>query len=138
MTATPVTLQDQNFSLFAVTDISHEKRRRVLERLFFHDVLNTAGGMLGIAEILRDASPEELDELKGIVFDLSERLVDEIKSQQVLSAAEGGDLAIMPQSIHTQNCWRRQCMSTPTTRWRTIVRCASTRQRQVCALIVSP
>lgn len=102
VTATPVTLQDQNFSLFAVTDISHEKRRRVLERLFFHDVLNTAGGMLGIAEILRDASPEELDELKGIVFDLSERLVDEIKSQQVLSAAEGGDLAIMPQSIHTQ------------------------------------
>jgi signal transduction histidine kinase len=102
VTATPVTLHDEQFSLFAVTDISHEKRRRVLERLFFHDILNTAGGMLGIAEILSDATPDELDELKSMVLDLSERLVDEIKSQQVLSAAEGGDLAVAPQPIDTQ------------------------------------
>ena len=97
--ATPIMLEDQQFSLFALSDISHEKRRRVLERLFFHDVLNTAGGMLGIAEILRDASADELDELKTIVIDLSERLVDEIKAQQILSAAENGDLAVSPRPI---------------------------------------
>ena len=100
-TATPIMLEDQKFSLFSLTDISHEKRRRVLERLFFHDVLNTAGGMLGIAEILRDASADELDELKAIVLDLSERLVDEIKAQQILSAAEGGDLAVNPRPLDT-------------------------------------
>lgn len=98
-TATPIMLKERKFSLFSVTDISHEKRRRVLERLFFHDVLNTAGGMLGIAEILRDASPDELEELKGIVFDLSERLVEEIKAQQILSAAESGELGVNPQPI---------------------------------------
>ena len=102
VTATPVTLEDQQFVLFALSDISHEKRRRVLERLFFHDILNTAGGMLGIAEILRDASSEELEELKGLVLELSERLVDEIRAQQVLAAAEGGDLAVSPRSIDVQ------------------------------------
>ncbi len=96
-TATPITLDGQQFSLFSLADISHEKRRRVLERLFFHDVLNTAGGMLGIAELLNDSSPDELEELKEIVLDLSKRLVDEIKAQQTLSAAENGELAISPQ-----------------------------------------
>ena len=99
VSATPVTLEDQEFVMFAVNDISNEKRRRVLERLFFHDILNTAGGMLGIAEILRDASADELEDLKSIVLELSERLVEEIRSQQILAAAEGGDLAITPQEI---------------------------------------
>jgi len=102
VTATPVALEGQQFVLFALSDISHEKRRRVLERLFFHDILNTAGGMLGIAEILRDASSEELEELKGLVLELSERLVDEIRAQQVLAAAEGGDLAVSPRPIDVQ------------------------------------
>ena len=46
-------LRDENgFVSFALEDISHEKRRRVLERIFFHDVLNTAGGVQGLAELL--------------------------------------------------------------------------------------
>lgn len=34
---TPLRLHDETYSLFAVTDISHQKRRLALERVFFHD-----------------------------------------------------------------------------------------------------
>ena len=39
---TPIEIEGQNFVVVAISDISHEKRRRALERLFFHDVMNTA------------------------------------------------------------------------------------------------
>ena len=45
---------ENEFISFVVEDISHEKRRKALERIFFHDVLNTAGGVKGLAELLKD------------------------------------------------------------------------------------
>jgi len=92
--ATPLTVQGKIYSIFAIKDIANEKRRRVLERIFFHDILNTAGGLQGLAEILQDSAGDEADELKRLVFGLAEELVDEIKAQRLLLAAENGDLAI--------------------------------------------
>ena len=82
------------YSLFSVLDIASEKRRRVLERIFFHDILNTAGGMMGLAELLRDGTPEDFAEYKEIIYMLSHTLVDEIKAQQILAAAEAGELSL--------------------------------------------
>ena len=39
----PLKLEGKDYTLFTVQNISHEKRREALERIFFHDVLNTAG-----------------------------------------------------------------------------------------------
>jgi len=58
--ATPYEGVDQTYVIFSVMDISHEQRRRALERIFFHDVLNTAGGLRGFAELLQDSTPEEM------------------------------------------------------------------------------
>ena len=41
----PLELNGERYSIFTFTDISHEKRRMALERIFFHDVLNTAGSI---------------------------------------------------------------------------------------------
>ncbi len=90
--ATPLATEDGQFVMFAAQDISHEKRRRALERIFFHDTLNTAGGMLGLTDILRDAPAEELDELVGDLQGLAGQLVVDIKAQQTLAAAEHGEL----------------------------------------------
>lgn len=95
----PLQVNDHCYSLFAVTDISHEKRRRVLERVFFHDILNTAGGMVGIGDLLRSASLEELGEFKDLVYVLASSLVEEIRSQQILSSAEAGELVATPAPI---------------------------------------
>ena len=92
--ATPFNWKNDVFSLFAIQDISHEKRRQALEHIFFHDILNTAGALIGFADLLRDDRATQLHEidLKGMVFDLSQQVVDQIQGQRELADAERGDL----------------------------------------------
>jgi signal transduction histidine kinase len=92
--ATPFIIDNQSYTIFAVTDISDEKRRKSLERIFFHDILNTAGGLRGIGEILLDASPEEIIEYRDLIIQISDHLIDEIKTQREFTAAENGDLKV--------------------------------------------
>ena len=50
----PITVNDEQFLVFALKDISDQKRRRTLERIFFHDLLNMVGGLQGFTEFLRE------------------------------------------------------------------------------------
>ena len=90
--ATPFEWDGQMFTIFAVHDISGDKRREALERTFFHDVLNSAGSVSGLSDALQDADADEAAELVGMIHNVSERLVDEIQSQKQLLAAERGEL----------------------------------------------
>ena len=47
----PIEVEGETFTVFSVVDISDEKRRKMLERIFFHDVINTAGHLVGPFEI---------------------------------------------------------------------------------------
>lgn len=79
-------------------DTSSTKRRELLERTFFHDVLNTAGGVLGLMELLRQGtapSPDWAETTHGLV----RSLVDEIRAQRQLLAAEVGDLSIDIEAV---------------------------------------
>ncbi len=89
---TPTDINDTRFTIFSVQDIASEKRRRVLERLFFHDILNTAGVLRGVSELLSEATIDEAEELHEMVADLSEQLINEIQAQKDLMAAENGEL----------------------------------------------
>jgi Histidine kinase-, DNA gyrase B-, and HSP90-like ATPase len=89
---TPYVFEGRNFSIFTIQDISHEKRRRALERIFFHDVVNTAGGLKGFSELLVDADKDELESFSDIITGLSVRLIEEINSQKDLLAAESNEL----------------------------------------------
>ncbi|MFH1742705.1 MAG: HAMP domain-containing sensor histidine kinase [bacterium] len=97
--ATPFALNGEQFIFFSVTDISHEKRRAALERIFFHDVLNTAGGLLGFAGLLKDADPEDIGEYRDEIYALAEQIVEEIKAQRELTAAESNELSIHPTRV---------------------------------------
>jgi len=93
VTASPFEVEGEDFILVAIEDISHEKRLAVLQRTFFHDVLNTAGCIQGYADFLAmDAAsdPEVCDRLTA----LSGELIEEIQSQRDLVHAESGDLEI--------------------------------------------
>ena len=91
----------KEFISFVVEDISHEKRRRVLERIFFHDVLNTAGGIQGLAELLKEEGDiQEAEELLDMIETAANTLIEEINTQRSLSAAETGDLIVEPEEIH--------------------------------------
>lgn len=97
-----IILENTEFTLFSFVDISNEKRRKVLERIFFHDVLNTAGSLSGFLEIIQDCKPEEKDEFLKIAEDISEKLIDEIKSQRNLTLAEDGELQLIITAFSTK------------------------------------
>ena len=90
--ATPFSLHGHGFTLLAINDISHEKRRYALERVFFHDILNTASSVQGFAKLLLDVSTGDYEDMVTIINDMANQLVDEIRAQQVLSSAESGEL----------------------------------------------
>lgn len=87
---------DTNLSLFFLTDISHEKRRRVLERIFFHDVANIATGMVGLSRTLceKELGVEKEKQYKNVLHRYAHRLTDEVEAQRALAAAENNDLRL--------------------------------------------
>lgn len=86
-------LQGEVFSLFSIQDISDRKRRRILERIFFHDILNTVGGIRSLAELqLQDDEQSASPRLRELLFTLANDLIHEIQAQQDLTAAEAGEL----------------------------------------------
>jgi signal transduction histidine kinase len=100
--ATPLILHDETLSLFAVHDISDEKRRQALERIFFHDILNVAGIVMGYSQLLENsAQPQNMDQIADIIVRATHRLVDEIRSQQALLAAENGELTVRPAMLNS-------------------------------------
>ncbi len=90
--ATPFLLNGQNLLLFAARDISADKRRESLERLFFHDTMNVAGGILGLAEMMGQEDEFDHDICPQRLRLLSRQLVEQIQGQRDLAAAEKGEL----------------------------------------------
>ncbi len=96
--ATPFQAGEEHFTIFAAEDTSDEKRRRALERVFFHDVLNTATGIRITANLLRHTAGGASAALSAIP-NLLDRLIEEIEVQRQLTAAECGELVLAPAPV---------------------------------------
>lgn len=96
---TPVDVEGEPFIVFAIKDTSDEQRRRVLERMFFHDLLNSAGGLRNLLELLPDLPAERAAELTHSASNLARRVVEDIQSQRDLAAAERGELSPRPETV---------------------------------------
>lgn len=99
--ATPINIGGGEFTICALSDIADEKRRKALERIFFHDILNTAGGLRGFVGLLSEAEDDEIEEFLEITDSLTEKLIDEIKAQKILSNAENNELELNMQKFST-------------------------------------
>ncbi|BCS31189.1 sensor histidine kinase [Luteitalea sp. TBR-22] len=75
-------------------DTSDAERRRVLERMFFHDALNAAGGLQGLLDAWPDLAPEEAATLAPMASRLASHLVEELQAHRDLVAAEAGTLPV--------------------------------------------
>ena len=92
---TPIERKGQKFTIFTLEDIQHEKRRQALEKTFFHDLLNTAGGLAGLIEALRYIDNEgEEEEVMDLLETTSNQLLEEIHSGRLLSQAEHDNLHV--------------------------------------------
>jgi signal transduction histidine kinase len=96
----PLPTLGARWQCFSLRDLTAEKRREALERIFFHDILNLAGAVEGVAGLLAagEVSPEESDGLVAMLSTSASALVAEIRSQRTLLDAEKGDLAVDPQA----------------------------------------
>jgi len=109
--ATPLTVAGESFTTFALRDTTDEKRRQVLERLFFHDLLNTAGALSLLLRALPQLHGEEAIEATQRAQRLITELTEEIQSQRDLAAAESGDLIVRPEAVDAGQLLERVCAS---------------------------
>jgi len=104
VTASPLEFEEQELTMFSITDISHETKRRSLERIFIHDILNIAGGISGLSAILKELDdPEEIRDIAETIGNAAQNLIDEIQTQREISSAERGDLNLRFTEVQTLN-----------------------------------
>ncbi len=101
--AAPINHGEEAFTVLAVSDISHEKRRQALERIFFHDILNVAGSIRGFAELLQSYDPADREEIFALIQVAAERTIDEIQAQKMLTAAESRDLQVRFEPLEARD-----------------------------------
>jgi len=100
--ARPVVIGGERFVTFSLVDISHEKRRRALERIFFHDVMNTASCVQGLADVVAQlAGGSAVHRSAETLRAASRQLVHEIVNQRTLAAAETNDVVLEPAPVST-------------------------------------
>lgn len=98
VTASPFLWQGDEYALVVLADVSADKRRALLERVLFADVLPVATGVSGLlSEAAADPSLYPL--IKDDLVRSSQAMVDEITRQQQLLDGERGRLTILPETV---------------------------------------
>lgn len=94
--ASPWKTDETSFFVVTIMDIADEKRRLALERIFFHDILNAAGGARGLADLLYDDVQPHLKQNVGVIRMALFGMVEEIEKQKQLLALENGEYVYAP------------------------------------------
>ncbi|MCX6173825.1 MAG: PAS domain S-box protein [Ignavibacteriales bacterium] len=83
--------------------------RKQIERIFFHDILNTAGSLNNILEILDDDTlgGEERKELMKVLDEIAKRIIDEIITHRHLVSSEKSKIKLNVQKISSINFLKR-------------------------------
>ncbi len=77
-----------------LNDAFAQKRLRVLERVFFHDVTNIAVGIRGMYEVLGTVDADEGAAIRVMLQDSANKLIGEIERLRTLRVAESGDVRL--------------------------------------------
>ncbi|MGE4420979.1 MAG: sensor histidine kinase [Pseudodesulfovibrio sp.] len=89
--ASPFVFRDTKYYVVTIMDIADEKEREVMERIFFHDILNSAGSAKSLVELLLDEGDSNLEEPLTLLAMALFGLVEEIQTQKDLRLAEKGN-----------------------------------------------
>jgi len=83
--------------------------RKQIERIFFHDILNTAGSLNNMLEIINDDSlgDEERKELMKVLDEIAKRIIDEIITHRHLVSSEKSKIKLNIQKICSVNFLKR-------------------------------
>lgn len=97
--ATPVEIDGRTYTVLAVRDVSDEKRRAILEQVFFHDLLNSFSALSNWSQLLVRVQDEKNRPIAERLAALVRRVYAEIRGERALVLAERGELVPEPRSI---------------------------------------
>ncbi|WP_198013948.1 PAS domain-containing sensor histidine kinase [Desulforegula conservatrix] len=103
--ATPIKVNGEPFTFLVLVNIAEEKKKLFLERIFLHDIMNTAVALRGFSQLIESESKEDVElknEFLGRISFLSERIVDEINAHRQLLAAENNELQLDIKKINAK------------------------------------
>lgn len=89
-------LDGERLTLLALADLSDAKRREQLERIFFHDLLNSANVLKGLSWTLKNGAGD--GEVADLLYRTVGQLVEEIRLQRMLAHAEQ-DLLVADKEV---------------------------------------
>ena len=92
---------DETFHVALLSDIRAEKRLDLMERIFYHDILNLVSGMQGVCELMREEEEGTRNAELDLLLFAVERVTDLILSQRDLSFAERGDYEVAVNKMGT-------------------------------------
>lgn len=92
--ASLIHLQGRDYITLGVEDIFYEKRQQVMENAFFNGVINSAESLRASAFLLSDTNRASMKNIREMVFNLSQKLINEIKSIREITLAEGARLTL--------------------------------------------
>ncbi len=77
--------------------------RKQIERIFFHDILNTAGSLNNMLEIIDDETltDDERKELMKVLDEIAKRIIDEIVTHKHLVSSEKSSIKLNIQKINS-------------------------------------
>ena len=105
---TPFEIEEQRFVLFSLQDIGESKRKGALERIFFHDIMNTASSLKVYIDLIkRSRGREDASGYAENLETIADSLIEEIQSQKMLVYAENGTLEVQKNLISSREIAER-------------------------------
>lgn len=102
---TPFEIAGSDYVMVNFSDISDLKRRTALERIFFHDIQNTASSFRVYLDLLRrgETSEDAKRNLLERLMAVCDTLQEEIEGQKIMLSAENGTLRAQRNLIESHS-----------------------------------
>lgn len=102
ITTSVIEIARKQFLLYSMQDITNDKKKALLERIFYHDISNSAHNINSMAELLSEnEDPEKTGEYLGMLLRSTGELIDEINTQRLLSGSNQIEYLGEPVTINS-------------------------------------
>lgn len=98
ITAKPFLYEQIQLTILFFEDITAQTRLNILHRMFFHDLINSAGALISISHEIKEEQKYD-PSLTNLLCTASDALYDEIISQKLLFQAEDKQLIVSVKKV---------------------------------------
>lgn len=96
---TPIGAPRVDHLFLLIEDLSNQRRRDMLERVFFHDLINSLGAIQGASQMLQEHALGEDAEIAWLLAEQAQEVLDEVHSHRDLFDAETDELKLRREEV---------------------------------------